>query len=62
MGEVAWLRGEEKDGTEECYHGDGRTNEQVNICILFFLPDPGVSGVRSMGPGVHTSESFVKLC
>ena len=36
MGEVAWLRGEEKDGTEECYHGDGRTNEQVNIYILFF--------------------------
>ena len=31
MGEVAWLRGEEKDGTEECYHGDGRTNKQVNI-------------------------------
>ena len=31
MGEVAWLRGEEKDGTEECYHGDGRTKEQVNI-------------------------------
>ena len=28
--------GEEKDGTEECYHGDGRTNEQVNIYILFF--------------------------
>ena len=36
VGEVAWLRGEEKDGTEECYHGDGRTNEQVNIYILFF--------------------------
>ena len=31
VGEVAWLRGEEKDGTEECYHGDGRTNKQVNI-------------------------------
>ena len=27
-----------------------------------FLPDPGVSGVRSMGPGVHTSKNFVKLC
>ena len=29
------IGGEEKDGTEECYHGDGRTNEQVNTCILF---------------------------
>ena len=31
-----------------------------------FLPDPGVSGVRSMGPGVsmslHPSGSFLKLC
>ena len=34
MGEVAWLRGEEKDGTEECYHGDGRTIKQVNIVLL----------------------------
>ena len=22
--------------------------------MILFLPDPGVSGVRSMGPGVHT--------
>ena len=28
--EVAWLRGEEKDGTEECYHGDGRTDERTS--------------------------------
>ena len=31
------------------------SQEQVQITELFaFLPDPGVSGVRSMGPGVST--------
>ena len=25
------LGGEEKDATEECYRGDGRTDDQVNI-------------------------------
>ena len=31
--------------------------------IFFLLPDPGVSGVRSMGPGVCTSpKTFLKLC
>ena len=28
------LGGEENDGTEECYHGDGRTIKQVNIVLL----------------------------
>ena len=29
---------------------------------IFFLPDPGVSGVRSMGPGLSMSvQDFVKL-
>ena len=27
-----------------------------------FLPDPGVSGVRSMGPGVSMYNTFLKLC
>ena len=26
--------------------------------LVMFLPDPGVSGVRSMGPGVPPYESF----
>ena len=27
-----------------------------------YLPDPGVPGVRSLGPGVCLSQSFLKLC
>ena len=34
----------------------------VGKLSLHFLPDPGVSGVRSMGPGVSMSKNFVKLC
>ena len=30
--------------------------------LEIFLPDPGVSGVRSMGPGVSNYDTFVKLC
>ena len=30
-------------------------NKSPEITHFAFLPDPGVSGVRSMGPGVHTS-------
>ena len=41
-------------------------HKRVQSGRKIFLPDPGVSGVRSMGPGVsmsvHTSGSFVKLC
>ena len=39
----------------------GGTSKIKNCYALYcvkgqkFLPDPGVSGVRSMGPGVHTS-------
>ena len=35
---------------------------QAVVDNLCFLPDPGVSGVRSMGPGVPPSKNFVKLC
>ena len=28
------------------------------VFVIVFLPDPGVSGVRSMGPGVPPYESF----
>ena len=34
MGEVGWLRGEEKDGTEDEYHADGQTSEySATQCI-----------------------------
>ena len=43
-----------------------RSGEICEVVLFSFLPDPGVSGVRSMGPGVclslHTYGSFVKLC
>ena len=45
--------------------GTEKLLQQKDTCRCL-LPDPGVSGVRSMGPGVsiyvHTSGSFVKLC
>ena len=37
------------------------SNQSEEIDPLQFLPDPGVSGVRSMGPGLSMSKNFVKL-
>ena len=37
---------------------------RFKVRFLWFLPDPGVSGVRSMGPGVsiYVQELWLKLC
>ena len=37
---------------------DNRSNNNKS----FFLPDPGVPGIRSMGLGLCTSKTFLKLC
>ena len=40
----------------------GKASGKATRWCTSFLPDPGVSGVRSMGPGVPPSKNFVKLC
>ena len=53
--------------SDECVEALVYVMQVIHVmhCIAF-LPDPGVSGVRSMGPGVSMpvppSGSFVKLC